>query len=69
MSRTGVMLSNGPGDPAENVEVIERNSKKLCDCKDPDHSASAWAISFWHWPTGRKTEKLKYGHRGANQPA
>ena len=31
----GVMLSNGPGDPAENVKIIE---------------------------------KLKYGHRGVNQP-
>ena len=63
----GVMLSNGPGDPAENVEVIEE-LKKLCVAKIPimgiclGHQLLALA-------NGAKTEKMKYGHRGANQPA
>lgn len=63
----GIMLSNGPGDPAENVEIIE-NLRKLCKEKIP-----TFGICLGHQllalATGAKTEKLKYGHRGANQPA
>ncbi len=63
----GIMLSNGPGDPAENIEVIEE-IKKLCDKKIP-----TFGICLGHQllalSQGAKTEKLKYGHRGANQPA
>ena len=61
----GVMLSNGPGDPAENTYQIEQIRKLLG--KVPmfgiclGHQLSALA-------TGAKTIKLKYGHRGANQP-
>ena len=63
----GIMLSNGPGDPAENVEVIAE-LKKLCEAKIP-----TFGICLGHQllalSQGAKTEKLKYGHRGANQPA
>lgn len=63
----GIMLSNGPGDPAENTEIIA-NIKKLCEYKIP-----TFGICLGHQllalATGAKTEKLKYGHRGANQPA
>lgn len=61
----GLMLTNGPGDPAENVEIIE-NLKKLAG-KLPifgiclGHQLFALAM-------GGKTKKMKYGHRGANQP-
>jgi carbamoyl-phosphate synthase small subunit len=61
----GLMLTNGPGDPAENVEIIE-NMKKLAG-KLPifgicmGHQLFALAM-------GGKTKKMKYGHRGANQP-
>ena len=61
----GLMLTNGPGDPAENVEIIE-NLKKLAG-KLPifgiclGHQLFALAM-------GGKTMKMKYGHRGANQP-
>jgi len=62
----GVMLSNGPGDPAENVQVIEE-LKKLCEAKIP-----IFGICLGHQllalAQGGKTEKLHYGHRGANQP-
>ena len=62
----GIMLSNGPGDPAEPVEVIE-NLKQIFELNIPTfgiclgHQLSALAA-------GAKTMKLKYGHRGANQP-
>lgn len=61
----GVMLSNGPGDPAENVYQIEQIKKLLG--KVPlfgiclGHQLTALAV-------GGGTYKLKYGHRGVNQP-
>lgn len=61
----GLMLCNGPGDPAENTEIIE-NLRKLAG-KLPifgiclGHQLFALAM-------GGKTKKMKYGHRGANQP-
>lgn len=62
----GLMLSNGPGDPAENVEIIE-NIRQMLDTGIP-----AFGICLGHQLTalaaGAKTCKLKYGHRGANQP-
>ena len=61
----GIMLSNGPGDPAENVGPIAEIKKMLG--KKP-----IFGICLGHQLTaiaaGGKTEKLKYGHRGANQP-
>lgn len=62
----GVMLSNGPGDPAENSAQI--NELKRLAGRVPmfgiclGHQLLALAM-------GAETEKLKYGHRGANQPA
>lgn len=62
----GVMLSNGPGDPAENVEIIA-NIRAMLDTGIP-----AFGICLGHQLTalaaGAKTCKMKYGHRGANQP-
>ena len=61
----GLMLTNGPGDPSENVGIVE-NIKKLAG-KLPifgiclGHQLFALAM-------GGKTRKMKYGHRGANQP-
>lgn len=64
-SYDGIMLSNGPGDPSENVEVIE--TIKNIMGKKP-----IFGICLGHQllalANGAKTEKLKYGHRGANQP-
>lgn len=65
LSPDGLMLTNGPGDPAENVGII-KNLKKLAG-KLPifgiclGHQLFALAM-------GGKTKKMKYGHRGANQP-
>jgi carbamoyl-phosphate synthase small subunit len=62
----GIMLSNGPGDPAENTEIITE-LKILCEKKIP-----IFGICLGHQllalSQGAVTEKLKYGHRGANQP-
>ena len=61
----GVMLSNGPGDPAENVQCIAEIRKLL-------GSVPLFGICLGHQlmalAAGGRTEKLKYGHRGANQP-
>lgn len=62
----GVMLSNGPGDPAENAGIIAE-IKKLLKTGIP-----IFGICLGHQllalANGAKTMKLKYGHRGANQP-
>lgn len=62
----GVMLSNGPGDPAENTGIIAE-LKKLCAANVP-----IFGICLGHQllalARGGETMKLKYGHRGANQP-
>jgi carbamoyl-phosphate synthase small subunit len=63
----GVMLSNGPGDPEENTGVIAE-LRKLSASGVPifgiclGHQLLALAHGF-------RTSKLKYGHRGGNQPA
>lgn len=61
----GVMLSNGPGDPAENTGVI-REIAKLTG------RLPMFGICLGHQllalAQGGETMKLKYGHRGANQP-
>jgi len=61
----GVMLSNGPGDPAENTECIETLKKLL-------GRIPMFGICLGHQllalAAGGRTMKLKYGHRGANQP-
>lgn len=66
MKPDGIMLSNGPGDPQENTEVIGEIKKLF------DESIPIFGICLGHQLTalanGAKTVKLKYGHRGANQP-
>lgn len=63
----GVMLSNGPGDPADNESIIDELGK-LCRSGVP-----IFGICLGHQllalSQGAETAKLKYGHRGANQPA
>ena len=61
----GVMLSNGPGDPAENTYQIEQIRKLL-------GALPLFGICLGHQLTalaaGGGTYKLHFGHRGANQP-
>lgn len=62
----GVMLSNGPGDPAENKFQIGEIAKLF-------GKIPMFGICLGHQllalSQGGSTIKLKYGHRGANQPA
>ena len=62
----GVMLSNGPGDPAENTAIITE-LKKLYNSNIP-----LFGVCLGHQllalATGAKTGKLAYGHRGGNHP-
>ena len=63
----GLMLSNGPGDPADNVQIIEE-IKKICD----KGNLPVFGICLGHQmlalARGCSTSKLKYGHRGGNHP-
>ena len=62
----GIFLSNGPGDPAA-LNYIVREVKTLVDSGVP-----IFGICLGHQMLGQafggKTFKLKFGHRGANQP-
>ena len=62
----GIFLSNGPGDPAA-LDYIVREVKTLVDSGTP-----IFGICLGHQILGQafggKTFKLKFGHRGGNQP-
>ena len=62
----GIMLSNGPGDPADNTEIIAEIGKVASS------GMAICGICLGHQllalSQGAKTKKLKYGHRGGNQP-
>ena len=62
----GIFLSNGPGDPAA-LGYAVRAVKDLVD-----HGIPIFGICLGHQILGQalggKTFKLKFGHRGANQP-
>ena len=62
---SGLMLTNGPGDPKDNVGIIE-NIKKLMG------NIPIFGICLGHQlmalAMGGNTFKLKYGHRGGNHP-
>ena len=61
----GVMLSNGAGDPADNTACIAEIKKLL-------GKVPLFGICLGHQlaalAAGGETVKLKYGHRGGNQP-
>lgn len=66
MKPDGIMLSNGPGDPADNVGVINEIAKLY------QSGIPVFGICLGHQllalAAGGRTEKMKYGHRGANHP-
>ena len=61
----GIMLSNGPGNPKENTFCIAELKKMI-------GKLPVFGICLGHQLTalalGGDTVKLKYGHRGGNQP-
>ncbi len=61
----GIMLSNGPGDPSENTEAVSELKKLI-------GKVPIFGICLGHQllalAMGGETTKLKYGHRGVNQP-
>ena len=61
----GVFLSNGPGDPAA-LSYVHENIRKLVG------KLPVFGICLGHqmlaYAFGGKTFKLKFGHRGGNQP-
>jgi carbamoyl-phosphate synthase small subunit len=64
----GIMLSNGPGDPADPAnDVIIKTIQELLKS-----GVTIFGICMGHQllalAKGYKTRKLKFGHRGANQP-
>ncbi|HRH43353.1 MAG TPA: glutamine-hydrolyzing carbamoyl-phosphate synthase small subunit [Pyrinomonadaceae bacterium] len=66
MKPDGIFLSNGPGDPASMQEVVAE-IQKLTTSNVP-----MFGICLGHQILGQvfggKTYKLKFGHRGGNQP-
>ena len=62
----GIFLSNGPGDPASMKRIVEE-IKKLTETKIP-----MFGICLGHQILGQvfggETYKMKFGHRGGNQP-
>jgi carbamoyl-phosphate synthase small subunit len=68
MKPDGIMLSNGPGDPAESAnDCIIETLRAL-----QKNNATIFGICLGHQlmalANGYSTRKLKFGHRGANQP-
>ena len=61
----GVVCSDGPSDPAENIEIISQIKRVL-------GKLPTFGIGLGHeliaLACGAKTRKQKYGHRGGNQP-
>src|SRR5262245_4506483 len=68
----GLFISNGPGDPAA-VETTISTLRELVGGEGPAAQAvPTFGICLGHQllalAMGAKTYKLKFGHRGANQP-
>ncbi len=62
----GVMLSNGPGDPAENGAIIDQ--LKLLYHSDLPMFGVCLGHQLLALATGARTGRLDYGHRGGNHP-
>jgi carbamoyl-phosphate synthase small subunit len=66
MRPDGVYLSNGPGDPASMTEVVTEIRNLV------QEGVPTFGICFGHQLLGRAfggtTYKLRFGHRGGNQP-
>lgn len=65
----GVVLSNGPGNPADNVSIIAEITSLCNTCPK---NLALFGIGLGHQllalARGASVEKLQYGHHGTNQP-
>ncbi|MBP3654005.1 MAG: carbamoyl phosphate synthase small subunit [Oscillospiraceae bacterium] len=65
LNPNGVVLTEGPGDPAENTGCIEEVKKLM-------GKVPMYAVGLGHQilalAAGAQTGKLKFGHHGSNQP-
>lgn len=72
MKPDGLMLSNGPGDPADNSGIIKEISRICGMNRRGEIKLPIFGICLGHQmlalASGAKTSKLKYGHRGGNHP-
>jgi carbamoyl-phosphate synthase small subunit len=68
----GIMLSNGPGDPAAVTYAIETVRRVAAHNGGTSTPVPLFGICLGHQilglALGGKTYKLKFGHRGANHP-
>lgn len=66
----GLFVSNGPGDPAAVTQTVETLRRIIGS--DPASTVPTFGICLGHQllslAAGAKTYKLKFGHRGSNQP-
>jgi carbamoyl-phosphate synthase small subunit len=66
MDANGIVISNGPGDPKLNTKTIEH--AKLAMQSNKPILGICLGSQILALAAGADTYKLKYGHRGHNQP-
>jgi carbamoyl-phosphate synthase small subunit len=64
---TGLVISNGPGDPSE-LEIVVETLRRVVDFGRLPTFGICLGHQLLALALGAKTYKMKYGHRGGNQP-
>ena len=68
MKPNGIMLSNGPGDPADPGNAVIIDMLRALEQSGIPIFGICMGHQLLALAKGYKTKKLKFGHRGANQP-